>query len=54
MANFKVTVKKTQTMDIIVTASDKLTACTLAINKVKNREWTTVPEYEIVSLESGI
>ena len=54
MADFKVTIKKTQTVDMIVTATDKLTACVLAKNKAKNREWDSVIEYEIVGIESGI
>ena len=54
MADFKVTIKKTQTIDMIVTATDKLTACVLAKNKAKGREWDSVIEYEIVNVESGI
>lgn len=54
MAKFKVTIKKTQTMDLIVSATNKLEACVLAKNKAKNREWESVAEYEVVGLDSGI
>jgi hypothetical protein len=54
MADFKVTIKKTQTIDMIVTATDKLTACVLAKNKAKDREWESVAEYEVINIESGI
>jgi hypothetical protein len=54
MAKFKVTIKKTQTIDIIVSAVDKLTACVLAKNKAKEREWESIAEYEVINLESGI
>ena len=54
MAKFKVTIKKTQTMDLIVSATDKLTACVLAKNKAKDKEWGSVAEYEVIDLESGI
>jgi hypothetical protein len=54
MADFKVTIKKTQTIDMIVTATDKLTACVLAKNKAKDREWVSVAEYEVINIESGI
>ena len=54
MAKFKVTIKKTQTIDMIVTATDKLTACVLAKNKAKDREWESVAEYEVINIESGI
>jgi hypothetical protein len=54
MAKFKVTIKKTQTIDMTVTAVDKLTACVLAKNKAKDREWTSVAEYEIVNIDSGV
>lgn len=54
MADFKVTIKRTQTIDMIVTATDKLTACVLAKNKAKDREWGSVIEYEIVDIESGV
>jgi hypothetical protein len=52
MADFKVTIKKTQTIEMVVTATDKLEACILAKNKAKNREWESVAEYEVVDLES--
>ena len=54
MADFKVTIKKTQTIDMIVTATDKLEACVLAKNKAKDRGWESTAEYEIVNVESGI
>ena len=54
MAKFKVTIKKTQTMDLIVSATDKLEACVLAKNKAKSREWVSTAEYEVISIESGI
>jgi hypothetical protein len=54
MAKFKVTIKKTQTIDLIISATDKLEACILAKNKAKNREWESVAEYEVIGLESGI
>lgn len=54
MAKFKVTIKKTQTMELIVDATEKLDACILAKHKAKNREWGSVVEYEIVNIESGI
>ena len=54
MADFKVTIKKTQTIDMIVTATDKLTACVLAKNKAKDREWESVSEYEVINIESGV
>ena len=54
MAKFKVTIKKTQTMDLIVSATNKLEACVLAKNKAKNKEWESVAEYEVVGLDSGI
>ena len=54
MADFKVTIKKTQTIDMVVTATDKLTACVLAKNKAKNREWVSAAEYEVINIESGI
>ena len=53
-AKFKVTIKKTQTMDIIVNAEDKLTACALAKHKAKGMEWESIAEYEIVELQSGV
>lgn len=54
MAKFKVTIKKTQIMDVIVDAAEKLDACILAKHKAKNREWESAIEYEIVNIESGI
>jgi hypothetical protein len=54
MAKFKVTIKKTQTIDLIVDAIDKLTACALAKNKAKDREFESIVEYEIVNIESGV
>jgi hypothetical protein len=54
MAKFKVTIKKTQTIDLIISATDKLEACILAKNKAKDREWESVAEYEVIGLESGI
>lgn len=54
MANFKVTIKKTQTIDLIVTAADKLTACILAKNKAKDQEWEHNAKSEIINIESGI
>lgn len=54
MAKFKVIIKKTQTMDIIVNAEDKLTACALAKHKAKGMEWESIAEYEIVELQSGV
>ena len=54
MAKFKVTIKKTQTMDLIVSATNNLEACVLAKNKAKNREWESVAEYEVIGLDSGI
>lgn len=54
MAKFKVTIKKTQTIDVIVDAAEKLDACILAKHKAKNREWESTVEYEIVNIESGI
>lgn len=54
MAKFKVTIKKTQIMDLTVSATDKLTACVLAKNKARDREWKSVAEYEVIGLESGI
>ena len=54
MAKFKVTIKKTQTMDVIVDAAEKLDACILAKHKAKNREWDSTVEYEIVNIESGV
>jgi hypothetical protein len=54
MAKFKVTIKKTQTIDLTVSATDKLEACILAKNKAKDREWESVAEYEVIGLESGI
>jgi hypothetical protein len=54
MAKFKVTIKKTQTMDVIVDAAEKLDACILAKHKAKNREWDSTVEYEIINIESGI
>lgn len=54
MAKFKVTIKKTQTMDLIVSATNKLEACVLAKNKAKDKEWESVAEYEVIGLESGI
>lgn len=54
MAKFKVTIKKTQTAEIVVSAIDKLTACVLAKNKAKEREWESIAEYEVINLESGI
>ena len=35
MAKFKITITKTQTQDIIVSAPDKLTACSIAKEKAK-------------------
>ena len=54
MAKFKVTIKKTQTMDLIVSATNKLEACALATHKAKNKEWESVAEYDVIGLESGI
>lgn len=54
MAEFKVTIKKTQTIDVIVDATEKLDACILAKHKAKNREWDSTIEYEIINIESGI
>lgn len=54
MAKFKVTIKKTQTMDLIVSATNKLEACVLAKNKAKNKEWESVAEYEVIGLDSDI
>lgn len=54
MAKFKVTIKKTQTMDLIVSATNKLEACVLAKNKAKDRAWESVAEYEVICLDSGI
>jgi hypothetical protein len=54
MAKFKVTIKKTQTIDLIISATDKLEACILAKNKAKDREWESIAEYEVIGLESGI
>ena len=52
MAKFKVIIKKTQTIDLIVSATDKIEACILAKNKAKDREWESVAEYEVIGLES--
>lgn len=54
MADFKITIKKTQTVDLIVTAADKLTACVLAKNKAKDQEWDHNAKYEIINIESDI
>jgi hypothetical protein len=54
MAKFKVTIKRTQTIDLIVEAAEKLDACILAKHKAKNREWESTVEYEIVNVESGV
>jgi hypothetical protein len=54
MAKFKVTIKKTQTIDLIISATDKLTACVLAKNKAKDREWESISEYEVINIESGV
>lgn len=54
MAKFKITIKRTQTIDLIVEAAEKLDACLLAKHKAKNREWESTVEYEIVNVESGI
>ena len=54
MAKFKVTIKKTQIMELIVDATEKLDACILAKHKAKNREWESVAEYEVIGLESDI
>jgi hypothetical protein len=54
MAKFKVTIKRTQTIDLIVEATEKLDACILAKHKAKNREWESTVEYEIVNVESGV
>jgi hypothetical protein len=54
MAKFKVTIKKTQTIDLIISATDKLEACVLAKNKAKDREWESISEYEVINIESGV
>lgn len=54
MAKFKVTIKRSQIIDLIVDAVEKLDACALAQHKAKNREWESTIEYEIVNIESGI
>ena len=54
MAKFKVTIKRTQTIDLIVEAAEKLDACLLAKHKAKNREWESTVEYEIINVESGV
>lgn len=54
MAKFKVTIKRTQTIDLIVEAAEKLDAGILAKHKAKNREWESTVEYEIVNIESGV
>lgn len=54
MANFKITVQKTQEMELVVTAVDKIDACLLAKNKAKDREWGQKAKYEIINIESGI
>jgi hypothetical protein len=54
MAKFKVTIKRTQTIDLIISATDKLTACVLAKNKAKDREWESISEYEVINIESGV
>lgn len=54
MANFKITITKTQTQDIIVSAPDKLTACVIAKKQAKEMEWNSVISYDVTNLESGI
>ena len=54
MAKFKVTIKRSQTIDLIVDAAEKLDACILAKHKAKKREWDSTIEYEVVNIESGI
>lgn len=54
MAKFKITVTKTQTQDIIVSAPDKLTACSIAKKQAEEMEWNSIIHYNIVWLESGI
>ena len=54
MAKFKITVTKTQTQDVIVSAPDKLTACAMAKKQAKEMEWDSVISYDIIGLESGI
>lgn len=54
MEKFKITITKTQTQDIIVSAPDKLTACSIAKEKAKEMEWEPIIQYDIACLESGI
>lgn len=54
MAKFKITISKTQTQDIIVSAPDKLTACAIAKKQAKEMEWNSIVSYDIIDLESGI
>lgn len=54
MAKFKITITKTQTQDIIVSASDKLTACVIAKERAKEMKWDSIVHYDITDLESGI
>ena len=51
---FKITITKTQTQDIIVSAPDKLTACAIAKKQAREMEWNSIIEYDIANLESGI
>ena len=54
MEKFKIIITKTQTQDIIVSALDKLTACSIAKEKAKEMEWEPIIHYDIACLESGI
>lgn len=52
MEKFKVTITKTQTQDIIVSAPDQLTACSIAKEKAKEMELEPIIHYNIACLES--
>lgn len=54
MAKFKITITKTQTQDVIVSAPDKLTACAIAKKQAKEMKWDSIINYDITNLESGI
>lgn len=54
MAKFKITITKTQTKDIIVSAPDKLTACVIAKKQAEEMGWESIISYDIIGLESGI
>lgn len=51
MATFKIKVKKHSFLELVIHAEDKLSACIIAKNKAKDREWWGKNVYSIDKIE---